>query len=329
MFNVLMSSAGRRVSLLRSFQTSLADLGLAGNVFASDASRLSAAFHASDGAFLVPPCSSQSFVPSLLDICRSQRIRLIVPTIDTELPVLAAHRADFEAIGTAVAISSPGVVATCRDKILTHSFLKRSNFTTVRQDTLRNVRDNQRSWEGPLVVKPRSGSAGIGVRMLDGVSELPSADGHEELIVQTLAPGDEYTVDVLVSGRGEVVCAVPRRRLEVRSGEVSKGVTERVPEIAALARDICATLNGSYGALTVQLFFERTSGSLNVIEINPRFGGGFPLTWYAGGHYPRWMIEDRLGTRLGRRDDTWRDGVVMLRFDDAVFVEREQVESDL
>jgi carbamoyl-phosphate synthase large subunit len=328
LFNVLISSAGRRVSLLRSFRHSLADLALEGMVFASDASPLSAAFHTSDGGFIVPPCSEPSFIPALLEICVSQRIRLVIPTIDTELASLAAYRGDFEAIGTAVAVSSSDVIATCSDKVLTHEFLTRSGFPTVRQATLAEARGEPESWRGPVVVKPRRGSAGVGMLVVNDVSDLPTKGHPEDLIVQSVAPGEEYTVDVLVNHQAEVVCAVPRRRIEVRSGEVSKGAIERVPEISALAHDICAELTGSYGVLTVQLFFDRDRGSLNVIEINPRFGGGFPLTWQAGGHYPRWIIEDILGMPVGNRDDAWQDGIVMLRFDDAVFVTRDEVGVD-
>src|SRR2546425_6027319 len=83
-FNVMVSSAGRRVALLDIFRRTLAEMDLPGQVLAADMSRLSSAFHSADRAFLVPPCSSPEFVPELLDLCRANRVRLLVPTIDPE-----------------------------------------------------------------------------------------------------------------------------------------------------------------------------------------------------------------------------------------------------
>ena len=320
-FDVLLSSAGRRVALLRLFRQSLRELGLEGRILASDASSLSAAFHDSDAGFVVPRCYDPDFIPTLLDICARERIRLLVPTIDPELPILAAHKAEFLALGTTVAVSTLDVVDVGNDKQRTHEFLVSSGFPTVHQARLQDVFSDPSGWRAPLIVKPAQGSAGVGVQVVKDVAHLPFLEGSERLIVQSLAPGLEYTVDVLVDRKGSVVCAVPRRRVEVRSGEVSKGVTERQPAIVGLATDICETLPGPYGAITVQIFFDHESQELSVIEINPRFGGGFPLTRHAGGDYPRWMIEDLLGVSVGSRHEDWRDGVVMLRYDDAIFLE--------
>lgn len=324
-FNVLISSAGRRVALLRAFRDSLADLGIGGRVLASDASTLSAAFHEADGAFVVPPCSDPSFVSALLRICEREDVRLLVPTIDPELAPLAQHRAAFLDVGTVVAVSAPEVIAIGNDKANTHAFLVDAGLPTVRQASLRESRGEISDWGGGLIVKPRTGSAGKGITIVGGVAQLPEEEGDDELIVQTMAPGIEHTVDALVDRQGGLVCAVPRRRLEVRSGESSKGMTVREPALIEVVRRLCAALPGAYAALTIQMFLDDASGTLSVIEINPRFGGGFPLTWEAGGRYPQWMIEELLGMAPRSREGLWRDGVVMLRYDDAVFVDRADV----
>lgn len=320
-FDVLISSAGRRVALLRSFRWALEELSLDGRVLASDASPLSSAFHDSDGGLVVPRCAEPEFIPTLLEICAREKVRLLIPTIDPELPLLAARTSEFLELGTTVAVSTPDVIEIGADKQQTHDFLVGSGFPTVRQARLEDVLSNRSDWGPPLIVKPRRGSAGVGVQLVSEIARLESLEPHQEWVVQSVAPGLEYTVDVLVDGSGGVVCAVPRRRIEVRSGEVSKGVTERVPAVMRLAGDVCDALQGSYGAITVQIFFDRSSETLNVIEVNPRFGGGFPLTQHAGGDYPRWMIEDLLGVPVGSKQAVWRHGVVMLRYDDAVFLE--------
>lgn len=320
-FNVLLSSAGRRVALLGLFRRSLRELGLPGEVIASDMSRLSSAFHAADRAVQVPPCQSEQFVPDLVEVCRAHAVRLVVPTIDTELAVLAANRDRFAAVGATVVVSDPETVAIGSDKELTHAWLERNRFPTVRQTTAREAVEDRDGWPLPLVVKPRWGSASIGVGVVRSHEELELAARRPDMVAQTVAPGTEHTVDVLLDGSGRAVCAVPRRRLEVRAGEVSKGVTVRCPTVAQLVRRMCETLPGAYGAVTVQVFLDDAEGEPRVIEINPRFGGGFPLSWEAGARFPRWLIEEVAGLPSTADSDGWRDGLVMLRYDDAVFVD--------
>jgi carbamoyl-phosphate synthase large subunit len=316
-FNVLISSAGRRVGLLRAFREALRELGLDGHVLAADVSDLSPAFHLADAHFLVPPCTSPEFVPALSDLCAREGIRLVVPTIDPELPVLAEHREAFAENGTTVAISSPEVIRIGWDKGTTNEWLRCNGFPTVRQ-VIPGVGGTV-ELPFPLVVKPRRGSAAVGVRVVSDDAELQLSIRNGDVVVQELAPGVEHTLDVFVDRSGTPMCAVPRRRIEVRAGEVSKGRTLRCEPLIDLASRICEALPGAYGVITIQVFLEEDSGEMNVIEINPRFGGGFPLAWEAGARYPTWLIQDVLGRTPDVRTD-WRDGLVMLRYDDAVFV---------
>lgn len=320
-FNVLLSSAGRRYALLQIFRKALAELGLPGAVMAADMTALSAAYQAADQGFLVPHCTSPEFVPRVLEICRENEISLVVPTIDTELPVYAKNRDAFARIGTTVAVSSKETVAIAGDKARTHAWLSASGFPTVRQATIEEARSDRAAWPFPFLVKPAGGSSSIGVGIMRDEVQLEAATRGGGYIAQTIAPGIEHTIDVLVTRAGRSVCAVPRRRLEVRAGEVSKGMTVRSPELETLARRISEALPGAYGCLNVQVFHDDRTGAMNVIELNARFGGGYPLSWEAGAKYPTWMIEDLLGLPSTASAATWRDRLLMLRFDDAVFLD--------
>lgn len=320
---VLISSAGRRVELLRIWRRTLADLGLEGEILATDMSRASAAYHDADRAFPVPPCTDPAFVPAMLELCRSERVTLVVPTIDTELPMLAEAQGQFAAIGTTVHVSSPETIALGYDKRAAHRWLVHSGFPTVQQADPSAVLDGSAGWAFPLIAKPVRGSASIGLVRVGDLEELERATRGEEHVVQTVAAGVEYTVDVLVGRAGRCLCAVPRLRLEVRAGEVSKGMTVREPAVIALAVRIAEALPGAWGCLTFQIFYDAPTGALAVIETNPRFGGGYPLAWEAGAHYPRWILEEVLG-RPSTAHDRWTDGLVMLRYDAAVFRTREE-----
>lgn len=320
--NVLISSAGRRVALLETFRDTLRSLGLQGKVMAADASACSAAAWAADDRFLVPRCTDEAFIPLMLDLCARERVSLVVPTIDTELMVLAQHRADFRAIGTTVSVSAPETIAVSEDKRRTHAFLLDRGFPTVAQAEVPQVLADPRSWPYPLIVKPVSGSASEGVVRVTDHNGLTVATAGQDTVVQVLARGVEYTVDLFVDGTGTCRGAVPRQRLEVRAGEVVKAVTARVPAIVDLAEQLAKSLPGAFGVLNLQLFYDQVGGDLRIIEINPRFGGGFPLTHRAGAPFVRWLVEMAAGRAPDFDVAPWRDGLMMLRYDDAVFVER-------
>ena len=129
---------------------------------------------------------------------------------------------------------------------------------------------------------------------------------------------------MLVGPRGGVACVVVRQRLEVRAGEISKGYTVRDPTLEGWARRLTERLPDAAGPLTLQCF-KGPDGRLAFIEINPRFGGGFPLSLAAGADYPRWLLEWALGRPSTATAHGWRGDVAMLRYDDAVFVSRTEL----
>ncbi len=322
-FTVLISSAGRRVALMDAFRRSIEGLGLRPRLLAVDMSRLSAAFHHADEGFLVPRCTDEAFVPEVLRLCERHGVDLLVPTIDPELPVYAAHREAFARIGTTVAVSAPEVVAIGGDKHRTHRWLTGSGLPTVRQASPEQVLAEPARWPLPLFAKPAAGSASIGAQVVRDEATLQRLAGEEtDYVVQELARGAEHTIDLYCDRQGRLRCAVPRRRLEVRAGEVSKGVTVRHEALTELAHRLVAAFPApAFGALNVQVFFDEARGTLRVIELNPRFGGGFPLAYAAGADFPRWLVQEVRGEPCEADDAGWRDGLVMLRYDAAVFVD--------
>ncbi len=317
---VLVSSAGRRVALLRLWEQTLASRGIDGRVIAADVSSTAPAAHAARAQFRVPPVASDDFIPAVLELCRAEAVTLVVPTIDPELTPYAEHRDEFAAIGTTVGVSAPAVTRVGSDKVATHAWLTEQGFPTVRQTTVADALAAPDEWQFPLVVKPRYGSASIGVRVVHDRGDLERAGADDQLVVQTIAPGVEHTVDVFVDRDGRCRVAVPRRRLEVRSGEVSKGMTVHDPAIERLAAQVVEALPGAFGVLNLQVFGD--GGALHVIEVNPRFGGGYPLSAEAGADLTGLLLEEVLDLPP-RASTQWRAGRVMLRYDDAVFVDAE------
>lgn len=323
-FNILISSAGRRVSLIDTFRSALDLLELRGQVCVADMSRTAPAFHRADRAALVPRCTAPEFVSRVLEICVADNIGLVIPTIDTELAVYAQNFAKFEDAGVSVAVSSLDTISIASDKWNTHRWLSTNGFPTVAQATVEEVLAADSNWTFPLFAKPTRGSRSIGAAVVHDHTALEALAGDEDYVVQTIAPGEEYTVSVFVDRSGRCRCSVPRKRLEVRAGEVSKGMTVRNESIEQLAMQVAEKLPGAFGALNVQIFHDPQTSSLNVIEINPRFGGGYPLAWHAGARYSQWLIEEVLARPSTASSDEWRDRFVMLRYDQAVYLSAEE-----
>jgi carbamoyl-phosphate synthase large subunit len=154
---------------------------------------------------------------------------------------------------------------------------------------------------------------------LRAVAALAEQQGcFGEYVVEQIAPGHEYTINVFVDAGGVCRAAVPHRRIEVRGGEVSKAATVRHAGMMELARGVAEALPGARGPLSVQCFLD-AGGSLLVTEVNARFGGGYPLTHAAGARFSDWILEELLAVPCSASAG-WVDGLMMLRYDHEVFV---------
>jgi carbamoyl-phosphate synthase large subunit len=319
-FTVLISSVGRRSQLIECFRRTFAELDIEGHVLGIDLQpALSPAAHLVDECFAVPRCTDPGYLDEVLRLCVERQVALIVPTIDTELPIYAAERQTFASRGVDIAVSGPDTVDIACDKVRTHEFLTSHSIPTVRQTNAAGLLSCPQGWQFPLILKPRRGSASIGVVKVDSDVILRALlSNNQDSVVQEFARGYECTVNLFVDANGRCICAVPHRRIEVRGGEVSKAVIVREPRVIAIALRVAEALPRAYGPLNMQCFVD--GETVVVTEINARFGGGYPLAFEAGANFPLWLLQRRLDRELPDWYDGWKDNLTMLRFDTAVFV---------
>jgi carbamoyl-phosphate synthase large subunit len=324
-FNILFTSAGRRVSLIQAFKKALSDHDIVGNIIAVDGKRNAPALYVADFWEQVPRVISPVYINHLLEICKKYQIKLLIPLIDTELEILSTHKLAFEAVGVTVLVSSEETNQICCDKRNTYNFFKKMGIQTPKiYDADQILQDPHAQY--PFIIKPADGSSSEGVTKVKNAEEveffnklIPNA------IVQEYLTGEEFTLDILTDLQGRVFSVVPRLRIETRAGEISKGVTVKDNALIAAGKRVVSSLPGAFGCLTAQCFL-LPSGEISFIEINPRFGGGFPLSFHAGANFPGWIIEMMHNHPLDIEIDQWREGVTMLRYDDAIFLEKEMIE---
>jgi carbamoyl-phosphate synthase large subunit len=325
MMNILFTSVGRRVSLIRNFKKSLNELGVKGNIITTDFQKNAPASFIGDFYEQVPLIKDPTYIETLKNLCNKYEIKLLIPLIDTELTLLSTHKDNFQDIGVTLLVSSPETNEICFDKRKTYRFFKQIGVETPEISDPENILAKDDPAKYPFLIKPFDGSASVGVTKINNRKELDFfKDYVRNAIVQEFLIGKEYTLDILADFPGKVRCVVPRLRIETRAGEISKGITVKNPLLIAAGKTVVEALPGAVGCITVQCFLT-PDDQIKFIEINPRFGGGFPLSFEAGADFPRWIIEMMLGREADISIDGWKDGVVMLRYDDAIFVTKEMI----
>lgn len=314
--NILLLSAGRRVELLQAFKNEIKARRLNSRVLTTDLKpHMSAACHVADKSFSMPRVTEDGYIEQLLVLCEQQQVGIVIPTIDTELLGLAQARARFAEKGIQLVVSDDVLVQACRDKRQTARLFASWGIGTP------NLLDRSQL-TFPCFAKPYDGSRSIGAAKLSQASDLTESMRNDpklmfmEYIDRSF---DEYTVDAYFDRSGSLKCLVPRHRLEVRDGEISKGVT-RKNHVYHYLLDKLNKVEGARGCLTVQLFAKPDGLRYAALEINPRFGGGYPLSYAAGANYPGWLIDEWLLNKEVPFFDCWESDLLMLRYDAQVLV---------
>jgi carbamoyl-phosphate synthase large subunit len=316
--NILFTCAGRRVILMEAFRRALKAVGAEGKIVATDVTEASAAFQSADEKVLVPPAGNVRYIQEIEEIVRRREIGLILPMTDLDLRSLARHREAFAEMGCTVMIGPEETIKICRDKKVFSQVLVRAGMPAIRTFSLQQF---QAAPFYPCFVKPVRGSAGLGSDKIESHRQL-QAHVHtfgEQLIVQDYVPGREYTVDVYRSRAGKIHAIVPRQRLAVRCGEVDQGVTIQDEKIIQETRKLADLLEGLWGVFCCQCRRPPGDDKLYFFEVNPRFGGGSPLSIAAGADLPLYVIQETLGLPVTGEVGKFTPNLLMLRYANNLF----------
>lgn len=314
--NVFFINVGRRCELVEAFARALPAVS-PGLIWGSDPNPLAPALAVVDRCVELPTSiDSDAFLDALCNFLVRESIDLVIPTIDPDLVRLDRWRDQIaeRAPQARLLVSPSSVIRIARDKRLS-----RDAFAALGAEVPEAIDTNAPDLSFPLFIKPASGSASIGAVRVNNKDELSARLAETaDPMVERVIEGDETTVDVLLDLSGKALCAVPRRRLHVRGGEVTRGIVERSPELEALAMKIASGL-GCIGPVTVQ-FRNPAPGRWVAMELNARMGGGLPLAIGAGADWPRWILQMAAGRVPSVAGATVHDGMVMTRTDRSIFL---------
>ena len=304
--NILFTCAGRRNYLLQYFSEVLVNRG---RVIAADMQLTAPAMAIADKAFVVPGVYEANYIDTLLDICRQEKVSGIISLNDLELPILAAEKEKFDEIGLRLVVSGIKATDICFDKMRTISFCEILNLKTPKtflnlDEAMLALHNGELSF--PLVLKPRWGSASIGIEFPESIEELEwaykllskklyrsmlstvsSNNPGQEILIQEKINDTEYGLDILNDFDGRPVQVYVKEKLAMRAGETDKAVLRNIPELEQLGFQIGKAL-GHIGNLDVDIF--ESGGDYYLLEMNPRFGGGYPFSQMAGANYPAAIV---------------------------------------
>ncbi|WML59313.1 ATP-grasp domain-containing protein [Neobacillus sp. PS2-9] len=318
--NILLCSAGRRVKLVKYFKEELKKIG--GKVVAADCDPSAPALYLADSAEIVPRITHPEYIQHIKQVCKKHKINAVLSLIDPELSLLAENKIEFEKENINIIVSNKDVVNICFDKFLTYTFLTSHNLPAVPtyvkiDDILSEIEKNQIQF--PLIIKPRTGSASLGISIIHSLEELHALwKDTGELIAQPFIVGDEYGVDCYVDfinyKTTNIFC---KKKIKMRAGETDKSIAVNDPELLHL---IEKTLNELKAIGPVDIDCFKTDSEYIISEINPRFGGGYLHAHEEGQNFVKNIVNNLAGMCNSVDIGNYSDGSVMIKFDDVLIL---------
>jgi carbamoyl-phosphate synthase large subunit len=299
---VLFTCAGQRVDIVRAFREAGA------TTISADANRLAPALYHADRFEIVPRVADPGYVAALRELVDRHGVKLVVPLTDLDHLTLARAR---DQLGALVLLPSEEVVERLGDKYLAHQLLEERGLPSPATWLPTEIPADLRF---PVLVKARHGFGSRHIYRAENATELEFFLHYTPVdsIVQAFCLGEEFSIDVFCDWDGRCLNAIPRTMIESKGGESIKGMTIRDWSLIEFGRRVSETL-GLVGPANIQCFRE-ADGTHYVTDINPRFGGGFPLPTAAGSRYPELALALAKGERPEPRLGEFREGVVMTRF---------------
>lgn len=302
--NLLFSTIGKRGYVADFFREHLAP---SDRIIGTGNSPWTPGFQRCDDVVLMPDIESDDYGAAVLDVCRRYEISAVLPFSDPDTWCLSTIHEELTRLGATPILPRRDVVDRCFDKYRTAAFLKELGVPHPR--TAISL-DEAADFAFPLFVKPRTGSGSASAFRVDdqGLLERILAE-HDNMIVQEFIDGEEINVDVLGDLSGRVVGAACWKKYLSTAGETERSITVQDDEVLDVALKAADAL-GVVGPMDIDLM--RTSDGIAVIEFNPRFGGGYPVSHFAGADFPRKILAMLRGEDVGP-DFSYQKDIAMMK----------------
>lgn len=316
--NILFCSVGRRCELLKNFRKTLGDKV---KIVVTDNSPYAPALAFSDVSYKVPLISDPSYIPTILDICKKEKIDAVTTLIDPEISILAKHRSEFEALGIEVLAPYEETADLCFDKYEMFKYLQKKGVRTVK--TYGTFDEFDSDYKAgtislPVFVKPRTGSGSVGARRVDTYELLKELmDRNPELIIQELMTGKDMDADLYVDTVShEVIAIFSKKKISTTIGGANKTISFKDEQLFKFVKEAMKVFKFN-GPLDMDLFYQ--DGEYYLSEINPRFGGAYLHAYGAGVDFPSFIYNNVVEKKANKQQiGEYNEDVVMMMYDSVV-----------
>jgi len=317
--NVLILSCGTRNKIVQYFRK---ELGSKGMVMAADCDELAPALYDADRHFIVPRMDDEGYLDAILTICKEYNIRMVLSLIDPELSLLAKNRQAFLDLGTVPVVSDYEAVEMCFDKYSMFKFLGDNGFNVVRTyvDKEFFYKDEAEGLVSyPAIVKPIKGSASLNIHMVESREEVEMLfKRHDSIIIQEHIEGVEYGLDVYIDMiSGDPVAIFAKEKIKMRAGETDKSRSFRDETLFELVKCFVKKANLK-GIIDIDIF--KAGGKYYILEVNPRFGGGYPHAYECGVNVIPMMLNNIGGVKNEDVIGAYEEDVFMMKYNEVKFI---------
>lgn len=292
-------------------------------IISFDMDRLSSGFYLGDKSHLVPSSQESSFIDSVLRICQKEKISVLIPIIDEELLIFAKNQERFQKNGIKLIVNNKETVELAKDKFSSYKFCLQNDILVPRTALIDEV-EKIRRMRFPLIIKPLKGRGSLDTYRVEGREELFYLRNKLSglYIVQEFIEGREYTVDIVASPAGEILLVVPRERMVTKAGMSYKGRTVSNARLSTMAKRVAEKF-GINGPANIQ--FKIKEEKIYLIEVNPKFAAGLPLTVASGVNIPLVLIKLALGFKVAKSELRYKTDFYMLRYWNEIFVPKNEI----
>ena len=308
---ILYSCVGRRSYIIDYFKEDAQDELI---TIGTSHTEFTPAFHSCDINYLVPPIKDKGYVQSLLDLCSKIKPNAILSFFDQDIDRLSNHLNDFRELQVVPIISSKRVSDVSFDKYETVKFLKNNDFRSpITFIDLKKAESAIESGEldYPLFVKPRFGFASKNIFIANNLEQLRLFYHYDnDMLIQEFLSGEEYSFDILNNLEGDVISVIVKKKLAMRAGETDQAITVKSDAMLDFGTKLGQAL-GHVGPLDVDFFWD--GRNITVLELNPRFGGGYPSSHIAGANFPGKIMRLIKGEKLVPDIGDYQEGVIMMK----------------
>lgn len=260
-------------------------------IVSSDTNPISAGFYMSDAHELLPEIESKSYLPRLFEIITKHKISILMPSSGYDIYHYSKYKKKLLMLGALPVVSDVKTMEICRDKMQTYHHLSK------KFDLPLTTLDSKKLEGFPLIAKPRYGKGSKGIVKIENPLDLRYIQSKQNgFIFQEYLPGTEYTIDVLSDLNGEPLIAVPRIRVQTKAGISTVGKIIKDENISETCKSIAKYLKIK-GPCCIQMK-ESNEGTLKLVEVNPRLGGGTIFTALAGANFPAMILDMAMGKRI-------------------------------